>query len=244
MTKVSLHFVVQCRLGIKYRELKPKLRWSVRNKSRHGLADNSLISRTTQNSRETRKWESLEGATKKVQLCRLLRGCLPRLLQQLSKLKHHRRLTWIFSGNNIEESSGWKPKNLNCVVCDETVISKKQIQKHFFSSKHKASVWSCTPKYRNPCGIYRGFTTKQFWEAHIKSHRHNKLFLSFKQRNTLQTTRISRIKSKIAFFKKCMIFLIYLTILDFHGIFVHSLGLMEKKSIRFRFCGSELGIIP
>ena len=103
-----------------------------------------------------------------------LRGRRPSSLRQARKLEYHCLLTSIFSSKNIEESSSWKPKDLNCIVCDITVTSKKQLQKHFLSYKRKANVWDCTPKYFNPCRIYSGFTTEQLWEAHIKSRRHNK----------------------------------------------------------------------
>ncbi len=50
---------------------------------------------------------------------------------------------------------------------------EKQSKQHFNNSSHKKALWSCTPKYCAPCGIYGGFPTEQFWKAHISSRRHN-----------------------------------------------------------------------
>ena len=102
-----------------------------------------------------------------------LRRCPPRTCRQAYQVKYHRRISRIFADKNYEASTSWKPNDLHCAVCNISVTGKKQLLQHFKNTKHNNNLWKCTPKYCDPCGIYYGFSTKQLWEAHISSRKHN-----------------------------------------------------------------------
>ena len=76
-----------------------------------------------------------------------LRNCPPRKIRQENIIKYHRRISRILKQSNFENSSSWKPNDLQYTACNTSVAGKKQLSSHFRSAKHKINIWNCTPKY-------------------------------------------------------------------------------------------------
>lgn len=105
--------------------------------------------------------------------CSYERRCAPRTVAQEGKLRYHRKIVDFFQRKKSDNSLTLRPTELKCAVCEKDFNSCNQLSDHVKSSKHLNQLWNCTPKYCAPCGIFWGFNTKQLWEAHISSKKHN-----------------------------------------------------------------------